>query len=854
MVGILGEAGIGKSRLLFEFRRTLATEQVLYLAVRCYSHTSAIPYVPAMSVLRKLCGITETDDPRAITEKLGHTLRAMGVDAEAPLPYLLQFLGVKPAGEDALAVVSPEAIRSRTLAALVQIALQGSRRRPTLLVVEDLQWIDRSSEECLSLLVERLAGASLLVICTYRPGHRPLWIDKSHATQIALQPLSPQESLGVVRSVLRESRPPDPLVQLVLDKAEGNPFFLEELSRGVDEQGTLGETGSVPDTVEEVLLARIHRLADEPKRLLQAASVLGREVPLRLLAAIWDGPGSLDPHLQELTRQEFLIEETGLAEPAHLFRHALTQEVAYGSLPLPRRQALHAAAGQAVETLHGDRLEDTYNRLAYHYSRSDQPVKAVEYLTRLADKAARGYALNEAIRALEEALGHVERLPASERDGRRLDLILREASCLLYLGRFQEALGILLRSEAGVERLGNPAPAGLYHLLLARAYFFLGDQERVVQCAQRSIAEAQRAGDRATMGMAHYVLAQLATLSGRAPEGIEHARQALALLGPTGEQWWIGQAHWALGLNQTLTGEFGAALEAQARAHAIGEAIASRQVQACAAWGTGIVHAAMGDWEAGVEACQRALELAPDPLNWAITAGWSGYAYLEKGDGASAVPLLEKSTRQLGQFQYPHVRGLFTAFLAEAVQLGGETEKALDLAMQALDATLGRQVPIRSRGGPTGPRPDRRRPREPGRKPRATSIRVFEPSPPSRRDTTSPEHTWTWVWSATRRGTARVPSRTSGRHDDLFSAMGVSRYLERTRALIDARRADFGHPATRRLSRAERGRPPPPGGQFSPVPPNLTQPEHRRPEGARPIWPLWPSDTGLARRLLLSPA
>ena len=123
--------GIGKSRLLFEFRRTLVTEQVLYLSARCYSHTSAIPFAPVMSVLRKLCGITDTDAPRAITEKLGHAFRIMGIDAEEPLPYLLRFLGVKPAGEDPLAVLSPEAIRSRTLAALGQIALQGSRRRPT---------------------------------------------------------------------------------------------------------------------------------------------------------------------------------------------------------------------------------------------------------------------------------------------------------------------------------------------------------------------------------------------------------------------------------------------------------------------------------------------------------------------------------------------------------------------------------------------------------------------------------------------------------------------------------------------------------------------------------------------------
>ncbi|MGH7319841.1 MAG: ATP-binding protein, partial [Candidatus Rokuibacteriota bacterium] len=374
VVGIVGEAGIGKSRLLFEFRRATAGERVTFLAGRCPSYGSAIPYLPVLQVFRRFCGVSEGDRPDAAVQKVRLALEAAEMDPDEAAPYLLQFLGFKD-GTEPLAHLSPEAIRFRTLARLRQMALQGSRRRPIVLVAEDLQWIDRSSEECLALLVESLANARVLVLCTYRPGYRPPWMDKSYASQVALQPLSPEDSLSVLRSVLRDRDLPDPLAQLILAKAEGNPFFLEELARTVDEEPRSG--GAVPDTIEQVLRARMDRLPEEPRRLLQTASVLGREVPLGLLGALWDGP-PLEDRLRELTRQEFLTEEAGGAELTYVFAHALTQEVAYQSLLPSDRQTLHAVAGRALEARYTGRLPEAYDRLSYHYSKAKQADKAIE--------------------------------------------------------------------------------------------------------------------------------------------------------------------------------------------------------------------------------------------------------------------------------------------------------------------------------------------------------------------------------------------------------------------------------------------------------------------------------------------
>ncbi len=692
VVGVSGKAGIGKSRLLLEFRQRLAGEPVTVLRGRCLSYASGIPYFPVLDMFRRNYKITATDRPEAITEKVRLLLQLVGMSPDEWAPYLIRLLGVHEATER-LAMLSPEAIRSRTLETLRRMGLMGSQLRPCIYMVEDLQWVDRTSEQCFSALVDSLAGSRIMFLCTYRPGYQPPWMEKSYATQISLQPLSPEDSLSVIRSVLQTAQVSEPLARLILDKAEGNPFFLEEVARAVGEQGDLHPTLAVPDTIQEVLLARINRLSDEPKRVLQAASTLGREVSLRLLEAIWKGSGPLEPHLNELTRLEFLYERTEAAEPTYVFTTALTQEVAHESLLPSDRKGFHETAGRALEAVYADRLGEGVDRLAYHYSRTDKADKAIEYLTRVAEKATRGHAHTETFAMLQEALSHVERLPTGERDRSRLSLILRQASSLIYLGRFRETVDLLGKHREPLDRLQSPELSGQYHFLLGRAYLFLGDSERAVQSAERSIAEATRCDDLATMGKAHYLLAQEAPLSGQSQLGIEHGRRALALLEPTGQPWWVGQAHWVVGLNYAQRGEFGAALEAEAKARSIGESVGDRQLQTSASWATGVIHAVMGDGQAGIEACEQGLKLAPDPLSSVVASGWLGYAYLENEDAARAIPLLEQSVWQLGLFRFAQFQGWFTICLAEAHRLIGQFQKAHELATKGLSLTMETKSP-----------------------------------------------------------------------------------------------------------------------------------------------------------------
>jgi len=685
-VGLIGDPGVGKSRLLSEFRRELEARPVAWLEGHCVSYGAGVPYLPWIDVVRGRFGIADGDPLEVVAEKAGQALAALDLPSRESLGHVLRLLGI----EDETAVkLSPEAIGSGTVETLRQIVLRTSEREPTVLAIENLHWMDHSSEECLDALVDAASRARILVVATYRSPYRPRWMERSHVDQIALASLTPEDSLAIVRSVPGAGALSEPTVTEILGKAEGNPFFLEELTRHVVEHRQGGREGELPGTIQEVLMARIDRLPAEAKRLVQEASVIGRLVPHRLLTALWERPDVLERPLAELQRLELLHEETSGGEPIYVFKHALIQEVAYGSLLTPRRQSLHARVAAALETLHAGRLEDVDDRLAYHYARTTSSDKAIEYLTRLADRAARWYANAEAVAAYGEALAHARRLPPGpERDRRCLTLSLRQAHSMHFLGRFDDILDLLLRQEGEVKRGGDPAIAGEYYFRLGRTYDVLADHERAVDCARRAIEEAERCGDRTVEGKARFVLAYVGYWTGRYAEGVEHGRQAVAALEGSPERWWLGEAHWVIGINHAMAGEFDQALTALERAQAIGESLMDPRLQSTVAFTVGGIHALQGASELALERCRRAVELARDPVGTAVARGFLGASLLEKGDAEGAIPLLERSVEQLGRFRIRQTQGWFAAMLSQACFLAGHHHRARGIAQQALEMTL----------------------------------------------------------------------------------------------------------------------------------------------------------------------
>jgi class 3 adenylate cyclase/tetratricopeptide (TPR) repeat protein len=687
VVGIVAEAGGGKSRLLYEFRQRLAGKRVTYLEGCCLSYGGSIPYHPVIDLIRNNCGLTETEPPETIIAKVRFALQEVGINFEESAPFLLHLLGVQE-GAESIAMLTPEAMRTRTFDTLIQMSLQGSQQRPLIFEIEDLHWIDQTSEEFLRAFVESLVGASIMLLVTYRPGYRPAWLEKSYATQVSLRSLTAPDALRVVHSTRQHTPLLETVIQTIIGKSQGNPFFLEELTRAVMEHGDLPRETTVPDTIQGVLMARIDRLPEETKRLLQTASVLGREFSPRLLEAMWERTETLDALFVDLKRLEFLYERTGVEEPVYVFKHALTQEVAYESLLTSRRQALHAVAGQVLEKFYADHLEDAYDHLAYHYARTDNSAKAIEYLTRVAEKAAQNHAHMEAVTALQSALSHVGCLRGAEQDPYYLDLLLRLVPSLHFVGHFPESLEILLHHRQRFERVQDPWRTGPYYFWLGHTYTYLGDQAQTIHYARQALECASRCEDQVTLGKAYYLLARDdGYWAGHFRRGIEYSRHAIAALEQTEELWWLGQAYWVLGLNCLLMGDFRLALEAEAHTQRIGETLGDPRLQAYAAWTTGLLYGFMGECDQGIVACQRSLERSPDALTTAIALGFLGYNYLQQGNHIQAIPALEEAIRSMERFRFRQLHGWYLVWLGEAYLQDGHIEKVRDLVRQGLTIT-----------------------------------------------------------------------------------------------------------------------------------------------------------------------
>ncbi len=586
-------------------------------------------------------------------------------------------------------MLSLEARKRRMFEALRHLIWKNSQHYPLILVVENLHWIDKTSADFLLSLVDGLISTPVLFLSTYRPGYWPPWIGHSFVTQLALQPLPHHESLRLVHFLCHQEQIPDILFQQVFAKAEGNPFFLEELTYTVIAHEDVQTILAVPDTIKGGIMTRIERLSVRHRRLLQIASGLGRRVSLRLLRMLWKSPDDLQELLGELRRLEFLYEQAGSDELVYLFKHVLTQEVAYASMGLTAQQALHTAAGQALELLYADRLDEVLDQLAYHYTKSPEADKAVTYLTQLAAKASRSYAHAEAVAALQEALVHVAKLPYPEQERRFLDLLIRQAFSFSILGRFRKIMDLLLPQQELVDRLQEPTLTGPYYFRLGMTATYLGEQGQVVPHAQRALAAAQQCGDVATMGMSYYLLAFACYSTGRFRQGVDY----VAYLQDTDQSHWLGLAYWMIGTNASVLGDFTMALEALTQARTIGEAMEDLRLPCFADAIAGWIYTLKGERDRGVTLCQRHLDHVPDPFTQAATFAFLGAIYLEQGESARAIPFLEQANQLFQQFAYRSGQGRFLSILGEAFFIEEQFDRAEHLALQGLEISREAQHP-----------------------------------------------------------------------------------------------------------------------------------------------------------------
>jgi class 3 adenylate cyclase/tetratricopeptide (TPR) repeat protein len=534
VVGIVGEAGVGKSRILLEMKHLFP--DMAMLQGHCLHYGGSMAYLPLLDILRSYFGIKEGEQELPVKRKMRERVSLLDENLKTLLPPLYDLLSLKVDDETYLKL-EPKDKREKIFEALRDLLIRESQVRPLALVIEDLHWIDTTSEEFLDYLIGWLANAHILLVLLYRPEYTHRWGNKSYYTTIRVDQLSLSTSAELVQSILKEGEVVPELRELILTKAAGNPFFMEELTHTLLENGTIEKKDDryllnrkpsdiqIPDTVQGIIAARMDRLEENLKRIMQVASVIGREFAFRVLQSITEMKEGLKSHLLNLQGLEFIYEKSLFPELEYVFKHALTQEVAYNSLLLKRRQDLHTKIARAIEELYPpDRLEEFDEMLAYHYSRGEDLENACKYLTLSGNKALRLHSPREAYGFYKDALATLRRLPETgERKSRELDTILLTAFPLSLLGYPEESLDMLQRGETLAKELGDNKRLARSHYHMGFYYTFHGNHHLGMRYAEDAFQEGRKAGDvdlavRVAMGLvAAYIAAgQLEPLVGTA--------------------------------------------------------------------------------------------------------------------------------------------------------------------------------------------------------------------------------------------------------------------------------------------------------------------------------------------------
>jgi class 3 adenylate cyclase/tetratricopeptide (TPR) repeat protein len=713
VIAVVGEAGVGKSRLVYEFLQSHRTQGWRVLESASVSYGKATPYFPVIDLLKRYAHVEEHDDTRTIRAKVTGQVLTLDETLQDTIPALLTLLDALP-GDSPFLQLDPPQRRQRTLAALKRVLLRESQAQAMLLVCEDLHWIDTETQALLDSLVESLPTSRLLLLVNYRPEYQHNWGSKTYYTQLRLDPLPPGSADELLQALLGDNPGLAPLKQLLIARTEGNPFFLEESVRTLVETGVLvGERGAyqlgqplaslqVPATVHAVLGARIDRLPPEEKRLLQTAAVIGHEVSWPLLQVIAELPEAvLHRALVHLQAAEFLYETRLFPELEYTFKHALTHEVAYGSLLQERRRVLHARIVETLEHLAPDRLAEQVERLAHHALRGEVWEKALAYCRQAGEKALARSVHREAVGAFEQALSALPHLPET-RDTREQAIDLRFAlrTALTPSGDYGRILAYLREAESLAAALDDPHRLGQVSVFLSYHFFLRGAHDQAIAAGERALALATASGDSVLCALANLYLGQPFHAQGTYRRAVDCFEQTMACFGAAsatvpgqiippavGSRAYLAWCHAELG---TFTEGMALAEEGLRIAEAIDNPLSLMY----AYWGMSLLSLRQGNLHRVLPLLEWAVGLCQDAdlsSFFSRLAAALGTAYTLVGRIADAVPLLTQAMEQATTMEMVGYQALCSLSLGEAQVLAGRLEEAHALAERTLAQARARQ-------------------------------------------------------------------------------------------------------------------------------------------------------------------
>jgi class 3 adenylate cyclase/tetratricopeptide (TPR) repeat protein len=517
---IMAEAGIGKSRLLYEFRKAVANEDVTFLEGKCLSYSKSVAYHPVIDVLKSNFDVREEDSDSEIREKVQRGLKILGADEASKLPYLLELFSVKDSGMDKIPM-SPEEKRARITEVVKGITVGGSEIRPLIMAIEDLHWVDKSSEEYFKSLLDGISGARIFLIFTYRPEFVHTWGGRSFHSQLTLNRLSNRESLTMMANLLGTEDINRDLETLILEKTEGVPFFIEEFVKSLKDLQVIEKKGNtcgiakdidtviIPSTIQDVIMARVDILPEETKGVLQAGSVVGREFSHELIQTITGlQEQELLTHLSVLKDSELVYERGIYPQSIYIFKHAFTQAVAYETLLLKRRKVLHGLVGKAIEELYQERIEEHVDLLYHHFYLAENWPKAVAYGRQAANRAYRLSQFHEAVTLLEQAQTCLLRLPEDRpRQETLIALRLEMSFPLQTLGALDRALQNCQEAESIARGLGSPVTLGKIFHQYGLTHFLMNQHQQSEKYYLQALEQFEGASEDALTWMVKFPLA-----------------------------------------------------------------------------------------------------------------------------------------------------------------------------------------------------------------------------------------------------------------------------------------------------------------------------------------------------------
>jgi tetratricopeptide (TPR) repeat protein len=675
---------------------------------QCGCVRPAIPYLAIIELLKSYFHIASRNDVSARRDKVTDKLRTLGQTLESSLPALFTLLDV-PVEDAAWQALDPSQRRQQLLDAIKRLLVRESQIQRILLVAENLHWIDGETQALLDMLVEGLATARLLLLVTYRPEYHHGWTSKTYYTQLRLDPLPPGPAQELLNSLLGDDVSLVPLMQNLLQRTEGNPFFLEEsVQTLVETRVLIGERGAyrltqplrsvqVPATIQVILAARLERLPPQEKRLLQTAAVIGLEVPFALVQAVAELPEEeLRRGLAHLQAAEFIYETNLWPELAYTFKHALTHEVAYASLVQERRRVLHGLIVEAMEALDADRLAEQVDRLAHHAVRGEVWDKAVAYCRQAGAKALSRSAYREAVTSFEQALDALHRLPTSPAtQAQAIDLRLDLRSALWPLGEHRRSFVCLQDAEAFAEDLGDPHRLGWVSAALLANFWQASDLDHALASGQRALALAATLEDVGLTVFVQHYLGHVYRSLGDYRRAMDFYRKNVARLRgePFHERFGLpGIASVtscsALVISLAECGAFAEGRNLAEEGVRIAEACDHAFSRATAYWAMGWQLLRQGDFHQAIPTLERALDLTQVAhIGLSVPPGASllGAAYALAGRTTEALPLLEQAVEQAVAMGFVLDHALRVVRLGEAYLFAGRMDEAGTQAQRALE-------------------------------------------------------------------------------------------------------------------------------------------------------------------------